>query len=110
MQSLMINGVVFLPLKFELNTDCSLDFRQKTDVFDKNNNSLRWNAKIERKIFKNDAARVGLSVFDILNQNIGFSRNISSNFISERTYTTLRRYFLLTFVWNFSNNGKPSGF
>ena len=44
---------------------------------------------------------------DILNQNIGFDRNINDNFISERTYNTMRRYFMLSFIWNFSKNGKP---
>jgi hypothetical protein len=98
---------VTLPWKFEINTDCNFNFRQKTSVFDRNNNSIRWNARIDRKILKADAARIRFSAFDILDQNIGFNRNINSNFISERTYDTMRRYFMLSFIWNFSKNGKP---
>jgi hypothetical protein len=98
---------VFLPWKLEVNTSLEVNIRQKTTVFEKNNNSFRWNARIDRKILKNDVGRLRFSAFDILDQNIGFNRNINSNFISERTYDTLRRYFTLSFIWNFSKNGKP---
>jgi hypothetical protein len=99
--------MVFLPWKFELNTDANFNLRQKTDVFDQNTNSILWNARIERKFMKNDQCRIGFQANDLLNQNIGFQRQISSNFISERTYNSIKRYFLLTFAWNFSKNGKP---
>lgn len=102
-----VEGNVYLPWKFEINSSCSFNFRQKTPLFDKNNNSIRWNARIDRKILKNDLARIRFSAFDILDQNIGFNRNINSNFISERTYDTIRRYFMLSFIWNFNKNGKP---
>jgi len=100
-------AMVFLPWKFELNTDANFNLRQKTDVFDQNTNSILWNARIERKFMKNDQCRIGFQANDLLNQNIGFQRQISSNFISERTYNSIKRYFLLTFAWNFSKNGKP---
>lgn len=99
--------MVFLPWKMEVATYGSVNIRQKTSVFDKNNNVVRWNARIDRKLFKNDVARIRLTATDILNQNIGFNRNINSNFISERTYDTIRRNFMLSFIWNFSKNGKP---
>lgn len=98
---------VTLPWKFEINTTLDVNLRQKTSDFEKNNNVYRWNARLDRKILKNDVARLRFSAFDMLDQNIGFNRNINSNFISERTYDTMRRYFLLSFIWNFSKNGKP---
>jgi hypothetical protein len=103
-----IDLTVFLPWKFELGSNCNFNFRQKTGTFDRNNNVIRWNARLDRKLFKNDVARLRFSVNDILDQNIGFNRNINSNFISERTFNTMRRYFMLTFIWNFSKNGKPA--
>jgi hypothetical protein len=96
---------VFLPWKMEIGSDASFNFRQKTDAFDRNNNSIRWNANIDKKILKNDMGRIRFSAFDILNQNNSFQRNTTSNFISERNYNTFRRYFMLSFIWNFSNNG-----
>ena len=96
-----------LPWKMELRSDCEFNLRQKTSVFEKNNNSIKWDGSIDRKLFKNDVARLRFSVHDLLNQNIGFNRNINSNFITERTYNTIKRNFLVTFIWNFSKNGKP---
>jgi hypothetical protein len=96
-----------LPWKLELGSDCEFNLRQKTSVFERNNNSIKWDGHIDRKLFKNDVARLRFSVHDILNQNIGFNRNINNNFISERTYNTIKRNFLVTFIWNFSKNGKP---
>lgn len=102
-----ISGRVFLPWKLEVGSSCNFSIRQKTSVFERNNNAIRWNASIDRKLFKNDVARLRFSANDILDQNIGFNRNINSNFVSERTYDTIRRNFLLSFIWNFSKNGKP---
>ncbi len=99
--------LVYLPWKLEIVSEETLNLRQKTDAFDKNNNVIQWNGRLKRKILKNNVGELGLAAYDILNQNIGFSRNINSNFISERTYNTFRRYFMLSFTWNFSKNGKP---
>lgn len=100
---------VFLPLKIELNTDATLSFRQKTQVFNRDLNVVKWNAFIGKKFWKNNAGEFRVSVFDILDQNIGFQRNASSNFVSENTYNTIRRYWLATFIWNFNKNGIGGG-
>jgi Outer membrane protein beta-barrel family/Carboxypeptidase regulatory-like domain len=105
-----VNFGIFLPWKFEINTDVEFNLRQKTDVFDRDQNVTSWNASIDKKILKNDAAKIRIYAFDILNQNRGFNRNINSNLISERTYNTIRQYFMLSFTWNFGKNGKPKGF
>jgi hypothetical protein len=106
-QSHNVDFWVNLPWKMELATDCEFNLRQKTSVFENNNNSIRWNGHLDKKLFRNDATRLRFSANDILNQNIGFNRNINSNFISERTYNTIKRNFMLSFIWNFSKNGKP---
>ncbi len=100
---------VFLPWKLEIGSDVSVNIRQKTDDFDRNNNVVKLNARLERKILKNDAGRIRFAAFDILDQNVGFNRNINGNFINERTYDTFRRYFMLSLIWNFNKNGKPMG-
>ena len=101
---------IFLPWKMETGGDVSFNLRQKTSVFDNNNNAVLVSLWLERKILKNDAAKFRLYAFDILNQNIGFRRNISTNYISERTYNTFNQYFMLSFIWNFNKNGKPMEF
>jgi len=99
---------VDLPFKFRLNTNANYFFREKTSVFDRNNNALIWNATLERKLFKNKDVRVSFTINDILNQNIGFNRQITSNFVNETSWQVIRRYWLVNLVWNFTKNGKPS--
>jgi hypothetical protein len=96
---------LFFPLKIEFHTDCTFSLRQKTDGFDDNNNFIRWNARLDKKFLKKDAGIIRFSAFDILDQNIGLQRNINSNFVSQRTYDTFRRYFLLSVIYNFNKNG-----
>lgn len=96
---------VYLPLKFQVHSEINYNIRQQTAMFSGNNNVFLWNAWIGKKLLKKDALLIKLSGNDLLNQNIGLRRNISSNYISENRYATIRRFFLLSVVWNFSNNG-----
>ncbi len=91
--------------KYQIQTDCDFNFKQKTSVFDNNNNVIFWNAWIGRTFTKKDALLVKIMGHDLLDQNIGFNRTVNSNFISENTYSTIRRYFLLSVVWNFNKAG-----
>ncbi|SRR5579871_739895 len=101
----------FLPLNTQIHTDLDYTFRQRTSAFDNNTNVALWNAWFGKKFLKNDALLIKVSANDILNQNKGITRNVSSNFISQNTYTTIQRYFMITAVWNFTKAGTkaPSG-
>lgn len=99
----------FLPWKLQIHTDCDFIFRQKTSVFDNNNNVILWNAWFGKKLLKGDAMVIKVSANDILNNNIGFNRVANTNYISQNTYTTIQRYFLLSVVWNFNKNGPKPG-
>ncbi len=96
---------IFLPLKFQVHTDADFELRQKTSTFDKSFNTVFWNAWIGKKFFKADNLLLKLQGNDLLNQNIGFNRSVNSNFISQNTYTTIRRYLMLSIVWNFTKAG-----
>ena len=63
---------------------------------------LLWNAYVGRRLLKNDKAIIKITANDILNQNKGFSRDISTSIITEKNYQTIRRYFMLAFTWNFT--------
>ncbi|MFT4025013.1 MAG: outer membrane beta-barrel protein, partial [Flavihumibacter sp.] len=93
-----------LKWKLELHSDAHYYWRETTDVFGQNRNVFIWNAWVAKKFWKNNNGELRFSINDILNQNIGFQRNASSNFISERTYSTLKRYWLVSFAWNFTKN------
>ncbi|RFS20488.1 TonB-dependent receptor [Chitinophaga silvatica] len=96
---------LFLPAKFTVNANMNWNLRQKTSVFTGNNNVAIVNASINKKFGKKDDIILGVSVNDLLNQNIGINRSIYDNTISESHNTTIRRYFMLTFVWNFTKLG-----
>lgn len=111
-QEYSLNTRIQLPWKFEVTSDVNFMLRQKTTAFDNNNNVIKWNASLGKKLFKGDVGMLNISAFDILDQNLGYSRYVSSNYVSEKVYNTIRRYFMLSLTYNFSKNGaKPaSGF
>lgn len=100
-----------LPKKFEFGTNADWQIRQKTAVFDQNNSVLRWNAWIGKKMLKKDNLEIRASVFDILNQNVGFSRFAQNNYVTQDNYNTIRRYGMLSVIWNFTHTpaGAPAG-
>lgn len=104
-QEHMLDMAYYLPWKLLIGSETHFNLRQKTDAFDQNGNFIRWNARIEKTFLKNDAGVLSLAAFDLLNQNMGFQRDIQSNFVSERSFNSIRRYFLLSFIYNFRNNG-----
>lgn len=99
---------IYLPKKFQVHSDADCNFRQKTSAFDFNTNVILWNAWVGKKFFKGDAVLIKASANDLLNQNIGFNRQVNSNFILQSTYTTIQRFFMLSLVWNFNKAGTPA--
>jgi hypothetical protein len=99
-----------LPLKFTVSSEIEWYIRQQTSVFDRNNNVFKWNAYVSKKFMKNDQLELRASVFDILNQNLGFNRFAQNNYITEDSYNTIRRYGLLSLTWNFTKSalGAPA--
>jgi hypothetical protein len=97
-----------LPWRFELNNEVQGSFQQKTELFNDNNNVVLWNAYFGKKILRNDKGIIKIVAHDILNQNIGYSRYVNSNVIEETNYQSVARYFLLSFIWNFSKESAAS--
>lgn len=83
-------------------------FYQKTTAFANQQNAYIVNGGIRKTISKDDKWEAKFFVNDIFNQNLGINRNISSNFISETTTQNVKRYFMLSLIYNFNKNGKPT--
>lgn len=95
--------------KVIFNSDFNYDIRQKTANFTQNNNVFIWNASVDFKLFKNETGLLSLEVHDILNQNLGFQRNASTFSITETRYNVIKRFFMISFTYNFnSNKTKPN--
>ncbi|MCX2477592.1 TonB-dependent receptor [Pedobacter sp. MC2016-15] len=97
-------GLVF-PLKFEINTTGEYEYRAKTQSFNTDFHRFIWNASFSKKFLKSDGLKLSLSVNDLLNQNVGFSRTASGNMITQSNYTTIKRYFMGSIAWDFNKMG-----
>lgn len=66
---------------------------------DADQNYLLWNVGIGKKIFKNQRGDIRLTVFDLLNQNRNFHRNVTDIYIEDKETVSLQRYVMLTFSY-----------
>lgn len=64
-----------------------------------------WNAAIGKKILKNQAGELKLSVFDLLKQNQSLVRTITGSYIEDAQSQVLQQYFMLTFTYKLKNFG-----
>lgn len=93
------------PGKVQVTSEGNYEFRQKTQSFNQDFDKLIWNTTINKKFFKEENLTFALSGNDLLNQNIGFSRYASNNFITQNSYTSIKRYFMFSVIWDFNKMG-----
>ena len=93
-----------LPSGITLNSDIAYVVNNgRSDGYNKN--TTIWNASLAKQVFKSKKGEIKLSVYNILNQNVGIDRNSNFNYIEDIKYTTLQRYFSLGFTYSLQ---KPS--
>ncbi len=78
------------------------------DAFAENQIIPLWNAYIARVMLKSRRGELRISAFDILNQNIGFSRTADLNFIQQERTNNLARYFMLSFTYRLNKMENPN--
>ncbi|WP_069661080.1 outer membrane beta-barrel protein [Arcticibacter eurypsychrophilus] len=100
---------VYLPLKFQISSDIRYEYREKTASFDEDFKRTLWNARVEKKFFKAESFKLAISGKDLLNQNRGFDRSAYNNRITQNSYTTIKRYFMFSAVWDFNKMGGSAG-
>ncbi len=96
---------VYLPKKFQINTDGNFQYQGKTASFNQDFKRFIVNASLIKSFFKDDGLKLSISGNDLLNQNVGFSRSATSTLLTQSTYTTIRRYFMFSIVYDFSKMG-----
>lgn len=94
-----------LPGNFRIYGSGEFNKRPATAVFTKARNVYYLTAGLGKYFGKKRDFELGFYMNDILNQNVGFNRDISTNVVSEQLYTQLSRYWLLKFRWNFASAG-----
>ncbi len=96
---------IYLPGKFQVASDGSYEYKSKTETFNTDFSRTLINASLSKTFFKADNLKLSLSGNDLLNQNVGFNRSSTGNFITQNSYTTIRRYFMISLVYDFSKMG-----
>ena len=64
-----------------------------------------WNAAISKQMLKYNRGELKLSGRDLLDKNIGISRNTNNMYIEDTRVMTLRRFFMLSFTYSLSKTG-----
>ncbi|MBC8988097.1 hypothetical protein H9X96_20275 [Pedobacter sp. N36a] len=72
----------------------------KTAIFEEGLSRMILNASISKVFCKENALKISLSGSDLLNQNVGFTRNTSGNLISQQRFTVIKRYFMLALTYD----------
>lgn len=99
-----VDAMYMLPGKLRLESDVNYDVQGVIPAFGTRISIIRWNARLSKTFFKKNNGTIMLVANDILNQNIGFTRNLNTNFISENRFDRIARYFLLKFEWSFNQS------
>lgn len=64
-----------------------------------------WNASISKQMLKYNRGELKFSARDLLDKNIGISRNTNNSFVEDSRVLTLRQFFLLSFTYSLSKTG-----
>jgi hypothetical protein len=92
-----------LPLSIHVTSDFALQINGKQGTLP-GTTIASWNAAMYRTFLRNNQGEIRFSVFDILNRNKGYSQTIGTNYIETRENAVLKRYFMVSFRYNFRVN------
>ena len=92
-----------LPFRFFIESDAEYQINSRR-AEGYNAKPFIWNAKLNRRFLKTGNLVIDVAVFDIFNQNIGISRNVGTNIITDVRSQIIARYFMVGATWRFNNN------
>ena len=93
---------------FAINTGLDVNFYSE-EQFGEATTVPVWKASLSKYFLKNQKLELKLSVFDILNQNVGISRSNGLNSIENSEIISLGRYGLLSVIYSIRAAGQQGG-
>lgn len=96
---------IYLPGKMQISSDLDFTYTGKSEVFNQEVYHSNLNATLSKAFLKESNLKLSITGNDLLNQNIGYNRNAYGAMITETSYNTIRRYFMLSVTWDFTKMG-----
>ncbi|GAB3694061.1 TonB-dependent receptor [Spirosoma flavus] len=93
-----------LPFRFVLTSDVTYTATTGRSA-GYNQQFTLWNVALAKQFFKGNTGELRLQVFDVLNQNRSLIRNTTDTYIEDVQSRILRRYLLVSFVYNLRKFG-----
>ena len=93
---------------FSASTSVNVDFYSE-EQFGEATTIPIWKASVSKFFLKDQKLQVKLSVFDILNQNVGISRSNGLNFIENSEIISLGQYGMLSVIYAIRSVGQGGG-
>lgn len=98
------NAGYYAPFGLSISTDVSYgNSIGYSDGFD--NEQWLWNATVSYSFLKGKSATISLKAYDILREKQNISRAVTANYIEDREFNTVTRYFMLSLTYKFAKMG-----
>lgn len=68
-----------------------------------------WRASLTRYVLKNNKGQIKIAAYDLLNRNIGISRNSQLNYLEEVRIRNLGRYMMASFAYSLAGFKREKG-
>ncbi len=94
------NGNVYLAKAVKLNMDYNFNYYGKSNSYNAYNIGI-MNASISKMFGKSENLEIRAGVNDLFNKNLSLQRTNSGNQIYQVLNSTIRRYYMLSVIWNF---------